>query len=164
MSGPIEQIYAEHGKYVYNIAYRMLGNKNDAEDVTHEVFIKLQNTIGSFKGDSSIKTYIYRMAINQSIDYIRKQQSQQSRTEKSVNDLRPEAWKGDDAMLLESLLSTLDPDAKTAIILYEIGGFSQKEISEILRTNTGTIKSRISRGIKKMSETLKKEAKTNALS
>jgi RNA polymerase sigma-70 factor (ECF subfamily) len=163
MNPDINELYKEHGKYVYNIAYRMLSNSSDAEDVCHDVFMKLQTGLSSFNGNSAIKTYIYRITVNQSIDYIRKQQSLSSRAEKSVDRISGASKTKDDTLILDNLLNLIDPQSRACILLYEVGGFSQKEIARIMNTRTGTVKSRISRSIKKMSEHLEKEDSKNAL-
>ena len=156
MEHDIEDIYRQHSKYVYNVAYRMLSNRSDAEDVCHEVFIRLNNSLASFKGEANIKTFIYRMTVNQSIDHIRKQQSQVSRAERSMDEPKPQRV-DDGGMVLDDLLTLLDPESRACLLLYEVCGFPQAEVAEIMKTRTGTIKSRISRAIKKISEHLKKE-------
>jgi RNA polymerase sigma-70 factor (ECF subfamily) len=133
----------------------MLGNTMDAEDVLQDVFVKLQNKLSSFNGDSSIKTFLYRMVINQSIDHIRRHGSQTSRAEKSMLDIRPAM--NDDSLLLYSMLETITVEQRSAILLYEICGFTQKEVASILNVTQGTIKSRISRGITKMAASACKE-------
>ena len=159
MALDISAIYAEHSKFVYNIALRMLYDRDDAQDITQEVFIKLQDKLATFNGDSALRTFIYRMTVNSSIDLIRHRQSQSGRAEKSMEGKSGHVTHAyDNTMLLDSLLETLPPDHRAALLLFEIGGFPQKEIAVMLNTNAGTVKSRISRSISKMSELLKKEA------
>ena len=159
MALDISAIYAEHSKFVYNIALRMMCDRDDAQDITQEVFIKLQDKLATFNGDSALKTFIYRMTVNSSIDLIRHRQSQSGRAERSMEGKSGHVTHAyDNTMLLDSLLETLPPDHRAALLLFEIGGFSQKEIAAMLNTNAGTVKSRISRSISKMSESLKKEA------
>lgn len=155
MIAEIELLYLEYSKFVFNIAYRMLSNKSDAEDVTQDVFIKLQNKLGSFKGKSNIKTYIYRITVNQSIDLIRKQQSHTKKAKDSW-ELHP-ALVYDDGMLLDRLLKILSEKHRAIVLLYEITGCSQKEIAETLEMSRGTVKSILSRSITKMAAYLKKE-------
>jgi RNA polymerase sigma factor (sigma-70 family) len=156
----IRDVYRDHSKFVYNVAYRMLRNKNDAEDVTHDVFIKLMDTAGAFKGNSSVKTYIYRITVNLSIDLVRKHQSLARRAERSWEPVPAAAQ--DDSLLLDSLLGALNEKHRAIVLLYEIAGCSQKEISEALGIGTGTIKSIISRSIARMAGLLREEGQ-NAL-
>jgi RNA polymerase sigma-70 factor (ECF subfamily) len=155
MGENLEDIYSRYSGFAYNVALRMLGNTMDAEDVLQDVFVKLQNKLSSFNGDSSIKTFLYRMVINQSIDHIRRHGSQTSRAEKSMLDIRPAM--NDDSLLLYSMLETITVEQRSAILLYEICGFTQKEVASILNVTQGTIKSRISRGITKMAASACKE-------
>ena len=155
MGENLEDIYSRYSGFAYNVALRMLGNTMDAEDVLQDVFVKLENKLSSFNGDSSIKTFLYRMVINQSIDHIRRHGSQTSRAEKSMLDIRPAM--NDDSLLLYSMLETITVEQRSAILLYEICGFTQKEVASILNVTQGTIKSRISRGITKMAASACKE-------
>jgi RNA polymerase sigma-70 factor (ECF subfamily) len=155
MGENLEDVYSRYSGFAYNVALRMLGNTMDAEDVLQDVFIKLQRKLSTFNGESSIKTFLYRMVINQSIDHIRRRGSQTSRAEKSTRELRPSV--NEDSFLLDSLLEKIPTEQRSAILLYEICGFSQKEVASILNISRGTVKSRISRGITKMASSACKE-------
>ncbi len=149
----IEEIYKNYGKYVYNIALGILRNKTEAEDVSHDVFIKLFNSLDSFRGESDIKTYLYRITINKAIDLIRSNKLHNNKLEKIQ-------IKENNAFLkteLYNLLEDLDLEHKVPLLLAEIGGFSYKEISEILNINIGTVKSRINRAINKLKDKVKEE-------
>jgi RNA polymerase sigma-70 factor (ECF subfamily) len=150
-----EEIYKKHGKYVYNVALGILKNRQDAEDAAQNVFIKLAGSIDSFRGESDIKTYLYRMAVNNSIDYIRKQSTHREKIEKvQVH----EYASASSSLILDSLLDQLDEDHSVPLLLSEVGGFKYGEIAKILNIKPGTVKSRINRAIMKLRETLKKEA------
>ncbi len=158
MAHDIGVIYAQNSRYVYNIALRMLCDRQDAEDIMQEVFIKLQKKIAGFQGNSELKTFIYRMTVNSSIDLMRRRQSLAGRAERSMENKTGHVnAEYDGAMMLDSLLGTLPPEQRAAVVLFEVGGFSQKEIAIMLKTNVGTVKSRISRSIAKMSGLIKKE-------
>lgn len=156
MDPKFEKIYKVNSKYVYNVALGMLRNRDEAEDIMQNVFIKLFENFGSFRGDADIKTYLYRMTVNRTIDYMR---SQTLRSNKLETIEQPEPKRSDSGVsMLDSLLDKLSPELKTPILLAEIGGFSYKEISEIMNINLGTVKSRINRGIAKLKEYADKEA------
>jgi RNA polymerase sigma-70 factor (ECF subfamily) len=155
MVAEIEKLYLEYSKFVFNIAYRMLSNRSDAEDITQEVFVKLQNKLGSFKGKSNIKTFIYRITVNQSIDLIRKQHSLAKKTKDSF--LPHSALAYADGMLLDQLLKILNEKQRAIVLLYEIAGCPQKEIAETMKMSRGTVKSILSRSITKMAAYFKKE-------
>ncbi len=157
MDSRFEKLYREHSKYVYNVALGILRSRPEAEDVMQNVFIKLFDSIDSFKGRSDIRTYLYRMAVNRSIDYMRSQ----SLHSRKLDEIKPEeSVENKDHSLLHSLLDRINTDLKVPVMLSEIGGFSYKEISEILEINIGTVKSRINRAMTKLKEIAAKEAKT----
>ena len=143
----IGKIYKENAKYVFNIAVGMLRNRDDAEDVVQNVFIKLSENLHSFKGESDIKTYLYRMTINKCIDLIRSNKIREKHMDKAVKSPVPQT---DTGFILWDLLSRLDINHSAPLLLSEIGGFTYNEISEILNINSGTVKSRINRAINKM--------------
>ena len=156
MDPRFEKIYKDNSKYVYNVALGMLRNRDEAEDIMQNVFIKLFENYGSFRGDADIKTYLYRMTVNKTIDYMRSQNLHSNKLEFME---QPGPQKTDSSVsLLDSLLDRLNPELKAPILLAEIGGFSYKEISEIMNINLGTVKSRINRGIAKLREYADKEA------
>lgn len=156
MDSRLEQIYRENSRYVYNVALGILRNKDEAEDVMQNVFIKLFDSFQTFRGEANIKTYLYRMTVNKSIDYIRFQSLHSKKNEEIEISEAPNT---DSARtVLDSLLANLKDDLKIPVLLSEIGGFSYKEIAEILKINLGTVKSRINRGITKLKELAAKEA------
>lgn len=156
MDHRFEKVYKENSKYVYNVALGMLKSRDEAEDIMQNVFIKLFESYDSFRGDADIKTYLYRMTVNKTIDYIRSQNLHSNKLELLE---QPEQKKTDSSIsLLDSLLDKLSPELKAPILLAEIGGFSYKEISKIMNINLGTVKSRINRGIAKLKEYASKEA------
>lgn len=155
MDKRFDAIYRDNARYVYNVAIGMLRNKTEAEDIMQNVFIKLFDNFDAFRGDSSIRTYLYRMTVNKCLDLFRLRKIRESKLEKI--DL-PEEKNTAASNELYSLLEKLDPDLKAPVLLSEIGGFTYREIGDILGINLGTVKSRIHRGMNKLREIAKKEA------
>ncbi|MCE5300840.1 MAG: RNA polymerase sigma factor [Spirochaetia bacterium] len=155
MEERFEKLYRENARYVYNVALGILRNKAEAEDVMQNVFIKLFETYGSFRGESSIRTYLYRMAVNRSIDLIRVRSNRSSKLEQI--ELPQNTVNNQAKAELDSLMSRLPVELRTPILLSEIAGFSYKEISAILQLNIGTVKSRINRGMTRLKEMAAKE-------
>ncbi|HRU39809.1 MAG TPA: RNA polymerase sigma factor, partial [Candidatus Goldiibacteriota bacterium] len=147
MDKRFEQVYREHSKFVYNVALGMLRNKTEAEDIMQSVFIKLFSNYDAFRGESAIRTYLYRMTVNKCLDLFRLRKIREAKHEQMG---LPEQRNTAAANELYSLMEKLDPDLKAPILLSEIGGFSYKEIGEILGINLGTVKSRIHRGMNKL--------------
>ena len=146
MNLKIEEIYKNHSKYVYNVALGILRNKAEAEDITQDVFVKLFYALDSFRGESDIKTFLYRMTVNKSIDLIRSNKLH-------FNKLKTTQFKEIDITIkseLYSMLEIIDLNYKIPLLLAEISGFSYKEIAKILNIKTGTVKSRINRAINQL--------------
>ena len=160
-----EKLVLEYEKSVYNIALRMTGNSEDASDMTQEAFIKAYNSLQSFRGDSKFSVWIYRIATNVCLDFLRSK-SRKPTVSLSVEDNEGEEVQLDVAdesqspellldrqMTRESVrrgLETLSPEYRQILLLREIQGLSYDEISQALGLEVGTVKSRIFRARKKL--------------
>ena len=156
-----ETLVREHQTRVYNLALRMTGNPDDALDVSQETFLKAWRTLGQFRGDCSLGSWLYRIASNLSIDLLRKAKRRQ--TEKLVSledpgeDGRPLELpdvSGDPQLLLEraegrqavlECLDRLPREQKLILVLRDVNGLSYEEIGETMNLELGTVKSRIFR-------------------
>ena len=160
-----EKLVIEYEKSVYNIALRMTGNSEDASDMTQEAFIKAYNSLQSFRGDSKFSVWLYRIATNVCLDFLRSK-SRKPTVSLSVEDNEGEEVQLDVAdesqspellldrqMTRESVrrgLDTLSPEYRQILLLREIQGLSYDEISQALGLEVGTVKSRIFRARKKL--------------
>lgn len=160
-----EKLVLEYEKSVYNIALRMTGNSEDASDMTQEAFIKAYNSLQSFRGDSKFSVWLYRIATNVCLDFLRSR-SRKPTVSLSVEDNEGEEVQLDVAdesqspellldrqMTRESVrrgLETLSPEYRQILLLREIQGLSYDEISQALGLEVGTVKSRIFRARKKL--------------
>jgi RNA polymerase sigma-70 factor, ECF subfamily len=148
---------------VYNMISRLMDDSADASDVVQEVFLKIFRNIGSFRGESSLKTWIYRIAVNEARNHRRwfsRHKRQEVAIDNGVGETHGYAdWLADPGRspfesaldreteaLIESALAEVNPKFKTALVLREIEGLSYEEIAEILEISLGTVKSRILRG------------------
>lgn len=158
-----EDLIARYQQPVYNIVYRMLNDPNDASDVVQEVFFKVYRRVGSFRGESSLKTWIYRIAVNeacnrrryfqrhlrQEVDFNRSVESGWSLQDTLATDDRSpydEVLNHEQQALLEQALAGINPIYRAALVLREIEELSYEEIADILQVALGTVKSRILRG------------------
>ena len=148
---------------VFNVVSRLMDDPGDAADVVQEVFLKVFRNVGSFRGESSLKTWIYRIAVNEARNH-RRWFSRHRRQEVGLEaepgathgyqDSLPDPGRSPfEAMLdhethalVEAALAMVNPKFRAALVLREIEGLSYEEISEILDVSLGTIKSRILRG------------------
>ena len=148
---------------VFNLVSRLVENRADAADVTQEVFLKVFRNIGSFRGDSSLKTWVYRIAVNECRNLRRwfgRHRKQEVAMEPAyrepdcyrdtLSDPGPSplqrAMDHERQELLEMALSEINPNFRAALVLREIEGLNYEEIAEILEISLGTVKSRILRG------------------
>ncbi|WP_069649197.1 RNA polymerase sigma factor [Caloranaerobacter ferrireducens] len=166
-----EELIKEYEKRAYNIAYRLLKNSEDAMDVVQEAFIKIYKSIREFKFKSSFSTWVYRIVVNTTIDFIRSKKviySLDETIKSEKGDIKREVADYENTPeielerkltkeLVQKSIDKLDDIHRTVIILRDIQGFSYDEISEILDCSLGTVKSRISRGRIALKEIILKE-------
>jgi RNA polymerase sigma-70 factor (ECF subfamily) len=148
---------------VYNLALRLLNDPTDASDVVQEVFLKVFRNVGHFRGQSSLKTWIFRIAINEAHNQRRwffRHRHREVGMEDEQEDARCQADVLADAgqspfdyvfdqekqVLIEDALGRINPTFRSAVVLRDITDLSYEEIAEILQVSLGTVKSRILRG------------------
>ena len=151
-------VEANQGK-IYSLCYRMTGNAEDAADLTQEVFLSAWRSLSRFQEQSSFGTWIYRMATNASIDFLRREKRRQvlSMTMEEDSEER-QAQVPDERYsphrLLEQkearqavadALAALSPEHRQVLVLREMEGLSYQEIGQLLDLEEGTVKSRIAR-------------------
>ncbi|BDC49689.1 RNA polymerase sigma factor [Bryobacterales bacterium F-183] len=158
-----EQLIEQYQQPVYNLVYRLLSDPGDSCDVVQEVFIKIFRNIGNFRSQSSLKTWVYRIALNEANNRRRwfsrhkKHEVDLDRDDEQARSLQETIQDGGfspfDLMLgtetqekIEEALQKLSPNFRDAVVLRDIEELSYEEIAEILNINMGTVKSRILRG------------------
>ena len=144
------EIVKRYKDYVYNLAYRLTNNPSDAEDLTQEIFIRLMDKIDSFKGNAKFSTWLYRLATNQCLDWLRKRkpetESMDRREPKSDEDVHTTIEAKEQIDDIKQALTLLPEDFRLAVVLRDVEGHPYDEIAEYLNISIGTVKSRISRG------------------
>ena len=160
-----EKLVVEYEKNVYAIAQRMTGNPEDAADMTQETFIKAYNSLSAFRGDRKFSVWLYRIATNVCLDFLRSR-SRKPTVSLSVEDDEGEETQLDiadesqspEALLERGLtrdavrrgLEQLSPEYRQILLLREIQGLSYEEIADTLDLEVGTVKSRIFRARKRL--------------
>jgi len=154
------ELVAEHQRMVVQLAVNLLGDRDEALDLSQEVFLRVFRTIHRFRGQSSLRTWIYRIAVNQARNrhrfWRRRHRADQVSLDAHVaahGDFCSAGESGPDRMLarkelaerLYHALDTLPFDQRTAIVLREIDGLSYDEIAFSLGVAVGTVKSRLTR-------------------
>jgi RNA polymerase sigma-70 factor (ECF subfamily) len=158
-----EALVARFQQPVYSLVYRLMGDPADAYDVVQEVFFKVFRNIGTFRSESSLKTWIYRIAVNEVHNYRRwffRHRRQEVMLEgenedgRSYGDTVPDRGRspfeyvldGEKRALIEEALKRINPIFRAAVVLRDTEDLSYEEIAEILNVSLGTVKSRITRG------------------
>jgi len=159
-----ELLILHYQEPVYNLVYRLLDDPTDTADVVQEIFLKIFRHIHNFRGNSSLKTWIYRIAVNEAYNHRRwwrrhqRQAVPLNRSEDDQETCASEAivgasgspfditLQGEHRVLIEQALSKLKPVYRQAVVLRDIEDLSYEEIAEILGVSIGTVKSRILRG------------------
>lgn len=148
---------------VYNLINRLLDDPEESPDVLQEVFLKVFRKIGSFRGQASLKTWIYRIAVNEAYNHRRffsrhrKQEIGIDRTDESgstLHDVLPDhsrspfelASDAETHQRVEEALLEINPGFRAAVVLRDLEELSYEEIAEVLNLSLGTVKSRILRG------------------
>jgi len=155
------ELVTEHQRMVYQLSLNLLGDHNEALDLSQEVFLRVFRTIHGFRGQSALRTWIYRIVVNQARNrqrwWRRRHRAQQVSLDEHLKDYGdfPEQTDGasPDRMLgrkeladrIRVALDKLPFDQRTAVVLREIDGLSYEEIGFSLGIAVGTVKSRLAR-------------------
>lgn len=144
-----EEIYRLASGFVYNVALRIAGNARNAEEITQDVFVKIYRNLKSFAFQSSFKTWAYRITVNTAINFKRRRAIEEGKRVDYEFALNTEAARGekdhDSESLVDYLLGRLSPEHRACIVLKEMQGLSYQEISDALRININTVRSRLKR-------------------
>lgn len=159
-----EKLISDYQKKVFNICYRYIGSYEDASELAQEVFIKVYKNISGFKEQSSLSTWIYKIAVTTCIDEIRRQKKHIT---VSIDDEEKKieipdyqgnpceaVEKKEMKELVQAAIKDLNEDHREVIILRDMQGLSYEEISQILGVPIGTVKSRIKRARENIKEYL----------
>ena len=146
---------------VFNTCLNFVQNKQDAEDLTQDVFVEVHKSVMKFRGESSLSTWIYKIAVNKSLEHIRKQRRKKrfgflieltgfgksAEADESVTFDHPgvEFENKERAQILFQAIGDLSEQQRTAFTLFEIEGLSYKEISSIMETSLSSVESLIFR-------------------
>lgn len=166
-----EDLIGRFQQPVFVLALRLLNDQSDACDVVQEVFLKVFRNIGSFRGQSTLKTWIYRITVNEAHNARRwffRHRRREVELDTSAEDAR--SWKDiipdgsrspfetafdhEQHAMIEAALSRINPIFREAVVLRDIADLSYEEIAEVVGVSLGTVKSRILRGREALREEL----------
>ena len=151
-----EALYRAHVDRVYGLCLRMTGNASEAEDCTQEAFIQAWRQLSNFRGDSSLSTWLHRIAVNAVLGRMRKSRREQDRI-RVVGDAYPAPESvGDSSSLreLEEAMEALPSGARHVFVLHAVYGYSHEETSEMLGIASGTSKAQLHRARRLLAQQL----------
>jgi RNA polymerase sigma-70 factor, ECF subfamily len=150
-----------HMRRAYDLAYSILGNHHDADDVSQETFVRVHRALPSFRAESEFTTWLHRIVTNLALDRCRQRKREFSRTVflddsyvASTMKSAEEMMSADQSQQVERALHTLPTMQRAVVILRHMDGLSTKQVSGILRCSEGTVKTHLHRGLKKMYDLL----------
>ena len=152
-----DEVYERFGEMVYNLALRLATNREEAADLTQEIFLRIYRHLGGFGGRSTLKTWVFRIAINHCRDRLSRHypalqsiddDSQEGGVSIADPGRGPEdlAVAADEGRRVAEGLSRVPPVFREAVVLRDLEGLSYEEIAEVLGVRVGTVRSRIARG------------------
>jgi RNA polymerase sigma-70 factor, ECF subfamily len=143
------ELYAQHSSRIFTLAARMSGSPESAEDLLQEIFLQAYRKIGSFKGDSAIGTWLYRIAMNHCLDFVRSRQAKMDKATDALDVVRPGGPAATtrqspvERIDLERAVQQLPTGCREVFVLHEIEGYEHKEIAAMLGIAEGTSKSQV---------------------
>ncbi len=162
-----KELFDNYKDYIFNICYRMTGNIHDAEDVTQEVFIKILRSIGNFRGDAGLSSWIYRIAVNTclnrerrkrftrliSLDFIMEEHSAPDPYDKS-QDPYAKLEQAEKERLVQEAIQSLPARQKTAVILSRYEDLSYRQVAEVMGVSVPAVESLLHRAKNNLSKKL----------
>ncbi|GDX40101.1 RNA polymerase sigma factor RpoE [Armatimonadota bacterium] len=158
-----EEFVDSYGAHILRLTRRYVSNPADCEDLVQEIFFDIYRSIGAFRGDSALTTYIYRIAVNHCLRHCQRNRSNdlplQEGDDTADTDWRnrPEdsAVKSELKTQVQTALSTLPDLQRDVVILHELHGLTYQECAEVLEVPVGTVKSRLSGGFRRLRDSLR---------
>jgi RNA polymerase sigma-70 factor (ECF subfamily) len=159
--GAFSTLVRRHEDRVFGIAVRITGDRADALDATQDTFVSVFKQAGSFRAEAAFTTWLYRVAVNACRDLLRKRRRLPEPTEELPE--RPRPGIGTDEVVglrldLAQALAQLQEEYREAVLLHDLGGVPYDEIARMTGVALGTVKSRISRGRRRLAELLEQAA------
>ena len=153
-----------HERRVYNLAYRMLGRPEDADDATQEVFVICLRKLGSFQGRSAFSTWLHRVALNVCYETLRKR-SRERVADQDEMEPPPDPDHADAAAAAADVhraLQLVPEEFRAVLVLHDLQGVPYEEIAQALGAPVGTVKSRLHRGRVALGRALRGEHREGA--
>ncbi len=147
--GAFEELYRRHAPRLFGLACRMVG-RTEAEDLLQEIFLAAYRKMALYKGESSLGTWLFRLATNQCLDYLRSKRARLAMLTDTLDQEPGTQGAAAGAILgvvdrldLEKALAALPPGCRAVFVLHDIEGCEHREVAELLGVSDGTSKSQL---------------------
>lgn len=145
-----ERLVLIHQDRIYNLAYRITGNHEDASDAAQDAFVRAFQALARFREDAAFSTWLYRIASNAALDLVRRRPAAPP-VELPVNHPGPDdperdALRREIGRRVQCALANVSAEFRVAVVLRDLQGLSYEDVAHVLRVPVGTVRSRISRG------------------
>jgi RNA polymerase sigma-70 factor (ECF subfamily) len=143
------ELYARHSSRIFSLAARMAGSTETGEDLLQEIFLQAFRKVGGFKGDAAIGTWLYRMALNHCLDFVRSRRAKMDKATDAIdeNGYSPALPAQKDTPVeridLERAVQQLPAGCREVFVLHDVEGYEHKEIAAMLGIAEGTSKSQV---------------------
>jgi RNA polymerase sigma-70 factor, ECF subfamily len=146
--GAFEDLYRQHSTRLYNLAFRMVGNAADAEDLLQDIFLTVYRKLESFRGASALGTWLYRLGMNVCLDRLRSKAARQDQATDTLDERlggaqSPGTLSGVSRIDLERAIASLPEGSRAAFLLHDVEGFDHTEVGQMLGVAEGTSKSQV---------------------
>ena len=155
MINNFDEIVENYSDFVYNVAYRMMGEPQDAEDVSQDAFISAYRAFERFRGESKVTTWLYRITVNAALMKLRKEKKARTLTSTGLDDVviadwsdAPERFATNSELgnKIKEGIAMLPADLQAAVVLRDVEELSNSEAADILDITVSSLKSRLHRG------------------
>ncbi|HMF57700.1 MAG TPA: RNA polymerase sigma factor [Pyrinomonadaceae bacterium] len=162
-----EEFYERHRRRVYTLCLRMTGNVAEAEDLAQEVFIHIYHKIGSFRGESSMTTWLHRVTVNKVLMHFRKSSVKREKITEDGESPEPIITGEEfprqaltvDRITLDRAIAQLPTGYRTVFILHDVEGYEHSEIARMRGISVGTSKSQLHKARMRLRQLLKRDYK-----
>jgi RNA polymerase sigma-70 factor (ECF subfamily) len=147
-----EELYNRHASRLYNLAFRMVGNGADAEDLLQDIFLTAYRKLDTFKGESSLGTWLYRLGVNACLDHLRSRAARKGQATDPFDENESSSQSSAGATPAELIVGRVDLErairllpegCRAAFLLHDVEGFDHTQVGEILGIAEGTSKSQV---------------------
>lgn len=160
-----ELLYRSFSDFVYRVAYRIVQNRPDADEVTQDVFLKLYDHLKDFKSRALLSTWIYRVTVNTALNFAQRSSRERARREEDGWAVERQSVPAEAPLKMEraeaeaalgKLLERLSPEQRACLVLRELEGLDYRAIAEVLNIKINTVRTRLKRAREALAELTRK--------